>query len=151
MTQHTALSETLHQWIDLFMRNSAKHWIQSSRRSGLSLAQVGALFRISKKCGGVSEIGEELGVTSAAASQLLDRLFQQGYILRQEDPRDRRAKQITLTEKGQQVLSDSVNSRQEWLDELANLMTPEEQEQVLAALKILIDRTRQLESGQQMQ
>lgn len=146
MTQQLLLSETLHQWIGLFMRNSTRYWIQTSRRSGLSMSQVGALFRISKGCSGVSDVGEELGVSSAAASQMLDKLVQQGFILRTEDPRDRRAKQIALTEKGQQVLQESIHSKQEWMDELANLMTPVEQEQVLAALKILIDKTRQLES-----
>ncbi len=50
---------------------------------------------------GVSEIGGQMGVTNAAASQAVDRLVHLGLIERTEDPDDRRAKRLTLTQAGQ--------------------------------------------------
>lgn len=90
-----------------------------------------------------------MGVTSAAASQMLDRLVQQGLILRSEDLHDRRLKQIVLTEKGRQTLDifrENLHDRHAWLDELAAKLSPAEQEQVEAALEILIEKAGQLES-----
>jgi DNA-binding MarR family transcriptional regulator len=77
---------------------------------------------------------------------MLERLVQQELILRTEDPVDRRAKQLVLTEKGIQAVHEGIHARQGWLDDLANMLSASEKEQVAAALKILIDKTKQLES-----
>jgi DNA-binding MarR family transcriptional regulator len=136
---------TLHEWIEVFMHHSMRNFIRYSRESGLSMSQIGALFRIHHKGGsGVSDLGEHLGVTSAAASQMLERLVQQGLILRSEDPVDRRVKQLVLTEKGIQTLQESIRARQGWLDELSKMLSASEGEQVMAALNILIEKTKQI-------
>ena len=94
---------SLWEWIEVFMRRSMSNFILYSKESGLSMSQIGALFQIRRGASGVSDIGDDLGVTSAAASQMLERLVQQQLILRSEDPHDRRVKQIVLTEKGRQI------------------------------------------------
>lgn len=127
------------------MTRSMKNFIIFAKESGLSMSQIGALFRIHKGSGNVSDIGDELGVTSAAASQMLERLVQQNLILRTEDPHDRRVKQIVLTEKGQQTLGEVVRARQSWLVYLAATLSPNEKEQVALALNILIEKAQKLE------
>lgn len=137
----------LREWFEAFVRRSMRNFIIYARSSGLSMSQIGALFRLSHGGGGVSDLGEDLGITSAAASQMLERLVQQKFILRTEDLHDRRFKQIALTEKGRQTLKDSMFARQHWLDELSNNLTESEKDQITAALKILIEKTQQLEPG----
>ena len=140
----------LHEWIGVFMRRSMRDLILYSRESGLSVPQIGALFHIhGKGACGVSEIGDDLGTTSAAASQMLERLVRQGLIVRAEDPDDRRAKLITVTDLGLQVLQESFRARLGWLDELAHVLSPSEQEQVMAGLKLMIERANQLDAGEQ--
>ncbi len=39
---------------------------------------------------------------------------------------------------------ESIQARQSWMEELAQIMTPEEKEQVMGVLHILIERTNQL-------
>ncbi len=136
----------LHRWIEIFMRRSMRNFLLYSKESGLSMSQIGALFQIHRKgtCG-VSDIGDDLGITSAAASQMLERLVNQGLIVRSEDPHDRRVKQIILTEKGRKTLQEGIQARQSWLDDLAKIMTPKEQDQVVAALKIMIEKATQLD------
>jgi DNA-binding MarR family transcriptional regulator len=138
---------TLHKWIEIFMRRSMRSFILYSKESGLSMSQIGALFQVHRRgtCG-VSDIGDGLGITSAAASQMLDRMVQQGLIERSEDPHDRRVKQIILTEKGREILLESIHARQGWLDDLAAMMTPKEQEQIVAALRIMIEKATQLDT-----
>jgi len=137
---------TLHEWIGIFMRRSMRNFLHYSKEKGFSMSQIGALFHLHRMgaCD-VSEIGDDLGVTNAAASQMLERLVQQQMITRTEDPNDRRVKQIVLTDKGRQVLQESIHARQGWLEELARALSPEEQEQVVAALHILIEKASQLE------
>ncbi len=128
------------------MHRSMRDSLRFAKANGLSMSQIGALFHIHHGTSGVSDIGEDLGVTSAAASQMLDRLVQQGLIARSEDPDDRRVKRLVLTDKGQAFLEESIQARQQWIEELADLLTVEEKEQALGVLYILAEKTNQLEN-----
>ncbi len=131
---------TLKRWVFVFMRNSMRNFIVYLKARGLSMSQIGALFLIHRGSSSISDIAEELGVTNAAASQMLERMVQQELILRTEDPNDRRVKQVVLTEKGFQVVRESIAARQGWLDYLAQSLSDCEKEQIDAALNILIDK-----------
>ncbi len=133
-------------WINFFLRRSMHEFFVYSRQQGLSMAQIAALSMVHRKgTSSVSDIGEELEITNPAASQLLERLVQQGLVVRSEDPNDRRLKQIALTKHGEAVLRQVMQARQKWLDGLAARMPPEEQEQVIAALQLLLQRANELE------
>jgi len=135
---------TLHQLIDVFMHRSMRRFIHYARESGLSMSMIGALFHLDKMgSSGVTDLGEHLGVTSAAASQMLERLVQQELIQRSEDPTDRRVKQIALTDKGCRVLEEGLRARQSWLDNLADNLSPEEKEQITDAMKVMIEKADQ--------
>ncbi len=136
---------SLKQWMDISMRHSMRNTIRYARESGLSMSHIGAIFHIHRigSCG-VTEIGDHLGVTSAAASQLLDRLVQQGLVERSEDPVDRRVKRIELTENGQHLFEEGVRARQSWLDDLARTLSDQEKEQITTAFSILISKVSQL-------
>ena len=137
--------DTLIEWIDVSMRRSMRNFIHYSRQSGFSMSQFGAMFHLHRlgKCG-VTDLGDHLGVTSAAASQMLERLVQQGLILRTEDPNDRRVKQIVLTDEGHRVLEESMHAQKGWLNDLSKSLSDSEKETVIAALKILIGKVRHL-------
>jgi DNA-binding MarR family transcriptional regulator len=136
---------TLQEWMEVFMHRSVHDFVGYARESGLSMAQLGALFQIHHRgSSGVTDLGDNLGVTSSAASQMLERLVQQELILRSEDPSDRRVKQIVLTEKGLQVLQESIRARQSWLSDLAETLSDSEKENISAALNILIDKANHL-------
>jgi DNA-binding MarR family transcriptional regulator len=137
---------TLHSWIEVFMRRSMHNFILYSKESGLSMSQIGALFRIHRFASGVSDLGDNLGISKAAASQMLERLVQQELIVRTEDPNDRRSKKIVLSEKGCQTLQESMDARQEWLNDLAITLSPDEKKQIISALNILIEKTKKIET-----
>ncbi len=146
MNSRRSLAASLHEWIETFMHRSMRGFILYAKERGLSMSQIGALLHIhGEGAPGVSGLGDDLGITTPAASQMLERLVQQKLVVRSEDPHDRRAKQIALTDKGRQVLEESIHARQGWLDDLVAILTPQEQEQVMAALDILIEKTNRLE------
>jgi len=130
----------LKEWMEVSMRHSMRNIIRYARDSGLSMTNLGAIFHIHRigSCG-VTELGDHLGVTSAAASQMLERLVQQDLILRTEDPDDRRVKQIALTDKGHRILEEGIRARQGWLNDLAQTLSDGEKETIMVGLKILID------------
>jgi len=133
--------DTLQKWIAISMHRSMRDFTGYAKESGLSVPQLGTLFQIHHRgCSGVTDLGDKLGVTSSAASQMLERLVHQEFIQRSEDPNDRRVKQIVLTDKGRQVLQDSIRARQGWLSDLAETLTDREKEEIIAALNLLIDK-----------
>src|SRR4030066_1840582 len=121
------LVTTLHEWFGIFRRSLMSNFFMHARDNGLTMAQFGAMLRISHKgaCG-VSDIGSDLGVTNSAASQMLERLVQLKLITRTEDPTDRRVQQIVLPEKGNLIFQESSLAFQPWMEDLAKTMTPEE-------------------------
>jgi DNA-binding MarR family transcriptional regulator len=130
--------DALREWTEAFMSTSMGEFLQFAKEQGLSVPQIGALFHINSRgtCG-VSAIGDDLGVTSAAASQMLERLVQNGLVERSEDPNDRRAKQIVLTERGHRVVRGSMEIRQRWFSALADRLSPQERDHAAAMLRNL--------------
>jgi DNA-binding MarR family transcriptional regulator len=138
---------TLNEWVAVFMRHSMRNIIHYARENSFSMSQLNTLFHIHRKGGcSVTDVAEMLGVSNAAASQMLERMVQQELILRSEHPVDRRTKQLLLTEKGVQTVQEGIQARQGWLDDLVHLLSAPEKEQMVAVLKVLIDKTRQLEN-----
>ena len=143
----TEVTGRLEKLLETFMRRSMHNFILTAKERGLSMSQIGALFAIHRKgsCG-VSDIGDHLGITAAATSQMLNRLVEQDLIERTEDPVDRRLKRIVLTPAGTQTLQDSVRARQNWLHRLALTLTPDEQDHVSASLQLLLEKASQLDT-----
>ncbi len=136
---------TLQRWMEVSMHRSIRHFLCYARENGLSMSQLGALFHIHRSgSSGITDLGDDLGVTSSAASQMLERLVKQGMILRSEDPSDRRVKQVSLAHKGLEVLRGSIRAHQGWLVDLSETLSASEKEAAIAALNTLIDRANQL-------
>jgi DNA-binding MarR family transcriptional regulator len=135
----------LHEWTQAFMHRSFHNFKRYMDASGLSHSQVNALMRLyhSEACG-VSEIGEHVGISNAAASQMIDRLVQMGLVARAEKPDDRRAKQLTLTVKGRTLVEEGVEARSRWMEELTGILTEAQQSEISSALAQLIEAAHQL-------
>jgi DNA-binding MarR family transcriptional regulator len=148
MQSSDPLVTTLHEWFGIFRRSLMGNFFIYARDNGLTMAQFGAMLRIFYRgaCG-VSDIGNVLGVTNSAASQMLERLVQLQLITRTEDPKDRRVKHIVLTDKGRQIVQESNFAFHNWMEALARTMNVAEQEQVSNALAILIEKARQLQTS----
>ena len=142
-------SVVLRDWAEVFMNRSMRETIQFWKESELSMGQISALMRLHYRgaCG-ISDIGSHVGVTSAAASQMVDKLVQQGFLARTEHPHDRRAKQLTLTAKGRALIEKGIEARRRWLEELGATLTAEQQKAVVVALPYLTEAVRDLESAQ---
>ncbi len=54
----------------------------------------------------LSELGARVGLTTSNCSRAVDRLFELGYIERNEDQNDRRRTLITLSSAGEKLIAD---------------------------------------------
>lgn len=133
------VAEVLTQWLESFVHRSMHGFIGFVKERGLSMPQMGALLYVSRRgtCG-VSDIGDDQGVTNAAASQTIDRLVHQGFVVRNEDPKDRRAKRVELTPTGRTVVKEASEARRRWFIEMAERMSADERRTAVDGLRVMI-------------
>ena len=146
MTKPTPITQPLRAWMDVFMHRSMRGWNQFAKSTGLSMPQFSILMLLHYKgaCG-MSEISERFDVSAAAASQLVDKLVQAGYIERTEDPSDRRAKLLKLSAKGAKLVDDGIQERYRWMDELTSRLSAADQTKISEALSMLTEEARKLD------
>ncbi len=139
-------SEVLYDWVDVFMHRSFRDFKRFMEENDLSPTQVHALMRLhhGKECG-VSEIATHLGITNAAASQMVDRLVKAGLMYRMEEPLDRRVKTLSLTPAGRDLVERSVDARKCWMESLTEELSSDQQENIAQALIMLTEAARRLE------
>jgi len=146
MTKSIQITQPLREWMDVFMHRSMRGWTHFAKSTGLSMPQFSILMQLHYKgaCG-MSAISERFDVSAAAASQLVDKLVQAGYIERTEDPHDRRAKLLKLSTEGAKLVDGGIQERYRWMDELTTNLSAAEQTQISAALSILTEAARQMD------
>ena len=140
------INQSLREWMDIFMHRSMRGWSQFAKSTGLSMPQFSILMQLHHKgpCG-MSQISERFDISNAAASQLAEKLVQNKYIERAEDPTDRRAKVLQLTPKGKDLINAGVAERFRWLDELVKNLSVDEKSKVYDGLSILTEAAKNLE------
>ena len=147
MTSISQLVQTIRQFMDFAMHHSMRERAHFAKATGLSMPQFGILMQLHYRgnCG-VSDIGERFDITNAAASQLVEKLVQSRLIQREEDPHDRRAKLLNLTEKGRELIRQGIEERYRWVDQLVGKLTVEERAKVAEALQIMTQAAKELEA-----
>lgn len=138
--------QAIRTWMDVFMHRSMRGWSHFAKSTGLSMPQFSILMQLHHKgaCG-ISDISERFDISNAAASQLVDKLFQAGYLERAEDPKDRRAKLLELSPKGTALLEQGTKERHRWMDELVKGLSSEEKNKVSEALTILTEAAQKID------
>ena len=134
-------------WMDVFMQRSMGNWWRFARSTGLSMPQFSLMMQMYHRgaCG-MSGISERFEITPAAASQMVDKLVQSGYIVREEDPSDRRAKTLNLTAKGRQLIDAGNEERYRWVDDLAGKLSAEERARIVEALELMTRAMQDMEA-----
>lgn len=141
MSDAPSLAETIRQGIDQVTHRAFHEHIRFVKASGLTMPQFNILMQLhyQRECG-VSDIGARMEISSAAASQLVEKLVQAGLLERAEHPNDRRAKQLRLSAQGRELVEAAIAARHRWMDELIAQMTPAERQTVAKGMNILRSR-----------
>ncbi len=140
--------------LDLFERLRrlalGQHPLQGS---GVTIPQLTLLNWIAAAPGcGIREIAVGLGLTAPTVSVGVRRLEAMGLLERRPDPRDKRAIQLFLTERGQALRQQAYTFRREKMRRMLAGLTPEERITLLELLERAInaaEATQAQETGSQ--
>jgi DNA-binding MarR family transcriptional regulator len=148
MSSNEQFSQVLHEWVKVFMHRTGQEYKRFMDDSGLSFSQVNTLMRLHfTGQADISEIGAQLGVTNAAASQLVEGLVKMGLLVRTEDTLDRRIKRLTLTPAGHALAEELVNTRRQWMENFTNSLTAQQRDSICAALQVMTDAAQKMEAN----
>ena len=136
----------MREWVELFMARSMHDLTRFIKQADLNMAQYSTLMRLHHldNCG-VSDVGEKLGITNAAASQLVDKLVQAGLVARTEAAHDRRVRQLALTDQGRALVKSSLEARLSWTRGLGESLPPAKRDAIIQALSEMIKAGQRLE------
>ncbi len=97
-------------------RNHKKNADLMLERSGLHHSQARLLMILARENGIThTEIADELRISTAAASKVIKRMEQDGYVLREADDSDERVSRVFLQSKGK-TLVDKIHATFQQLD-----------------------------------
>ncbi len=139
------LFHELQQWSDGTMKLYFSSLASFIRANNLNFPRMMILFRLAHKeqCS-VSDIGKHMDVSSPAASQLLDKLVEAGFISRTENPEDRRIRNIEITEKGLALVKEIESKLNDSIREIVQAVPEEDRQEVAKSLRTLNSAIRSL-------
>ena len=125
ITKH--LARAMNETLSEFGLDRGEWWLLSALR------RSGPPYRRSP-----GHLSQDLGLSTGAMTNRLDRLEAAGLVRRLPDPNDRRAVQVELTEAGWQAWQDSVGAQAQKEALVASALTPAEKERLNSLLRRLL-------------
>ena len=151
MKEKQQITDLLNEWTQLLCQKNFSSLISNAKKRGISISQISTLYKLRHKGKmSVSRLADTLGISNAAASQMLEGLVEKKYITRSGDPSDRRVKIISISPEGREFLHSNMEERDRWLSALSDILSQEESSLILRALEILISKTALTEKDQQI-
>lgn len=128
----------LFEWAENATRRSMVALMRFNQTNNLSISMVNMLFHASRhQRVTINELARQLGVSMPAASQMVNRMVEQGWVKREESPLDRRERIISLTENGSDLVARAKKARHAWITELMAGFSEAEKQQVLPGLELM--------------
>ena len=88
----------------------------------------------------LKELAEAMKLAPATVSELVESLVKKNFLQRIQNPEDRRAVQITLTEHGQTLLDQCIKCVDNLFEELLSKLSASERTAMLGALEKITDK-----------
>lgn len=87
----------------------------------------------------VTVLGEELGLTASAVTQMANRLQDAGLVERVEDPIDRRVKHLALTSEARDRMHKRQEKRVARVQSVLERLDPAQQQAIVNALQLFVE------------
>lgn len=115
-----------------------------ARRAGLSHSELEVLERLADRPYGPAELAKQLGVTTAAATQIVDRLVARGHASRRKHESDGRRTEVVISESGRAEAVGHLMPMFAALGRLDATLSPAEAQVVTRYLRGAVDAMRAL-------
>lgn len=107
----------------------------------LSLVQLQALLYLKTHNKlQMREIAEHFAIEMPTATSLLNRLVELKFVSREADAKDRRVVRVSLTKKGQEVVTQAMEHRSKKIEFILSYLTEVDQQEFLRILTSVISR-----------
>ena len=132
----------LRLWLKLLkLSRSVESELRENLRTefGSTLPRFDVMAALSQYKDGLkmSELSGLLRVSNGNVTGIIERLVEDGHVLREAVPGDRRANRVRLTPKGEEEFARQAAAHEEWVDGLLAPLQPEEAQEMIEQL----DRT----------
>jgi DNA-binding MarR family transcriptional regulator len=98
------LDSVLEIWVNMLLWSGLAPTVQHLVHADITFSESVVLRMLQRTPLNVADVASCISITQSAASRVVDRLVHDGYVSRQENPDDRRQKQMMLTEKGKGLI-----------------------------------------------
>ncbi|MEA2406403.1 MAG: hypothetical protein QOE69_522 [Thermoleophilaceae bacterium] len=136
MSHQLELTDALRDFF-LAARRARGRAAQDPSPDGLSLAQYHLLEPLAEGPRTNRELAELAGISPPTATRMVDGLLERGLLSRHEDPSDRRAVVISLTDSGRASLRRKMRKTKAVRERIAAAIEPDEQEAAADLLRRL--------------
>ena len=86
----------------------------------------------------LQDVAERVSISKQHASKILLRFEELGYVIRQEDRTDRRAKLFQLSPSGEKLIREHIDESNRHVEEMRDTLDPAEQQEMSEAMKVMI-------------
>lgn len=107
----------------------------------LTPSQLSTLMLIRTRDGiGIKDIARTYGITSSAATQMVDTLVVEGYVMRVENTKDRRMASLSLSKEIEKHLKRIEARHNKHISEFLGVLTKDELKQYISITKKIVER-----------
>lgn len=106
---------------------------------GISTAHTMMLMNIDMKGMQLTQLGEKIGISRQAITNLVQSMEQKGYLIRSADPSDKRASIVSLTKSGWELIKDIVEIKGEIEEEYCTIVGNEQMSLLRKSLVLLFE------------
>jgi len=128
--------ESIGRYLSCLYRHTRMYLDRQLRDYGLGYGSLSFLMTLFRNDGiHQEELSRILNIDKATTARAIKRLMSLGYVIRKQDPKDRRAYRLHLTEKGLSLKPILARTSAKWSQILTAEFAPEERTRVLELLK----------------
>lgn len=137
------LSRDLGVFVNRLLASTHRDLFAAIEKAGLSITQVKCLQVLYEADSPLSlgAVSDSLGLSLPAISRAVDALVRRGEVKREEDPRDRRSKLLTVTARGRATCERLLALRLAGIRTFVAELEPGEQQALAHALSPVLQRT----------
>jgi DNA-binding MarR family transcriptional regulator len=136
----TEVAEFAGQLFFRLWRSSHTHTAEALNSIGLTTALFGVLNVLGARDGAIQqELGSAMGIDPSTMVSLIDELESEGLAKRRPDPRDRRARQVSITPKGRRRLERARELAFEAEDDVLGGLSVAQRRELLKLLHRALD------------
>jgi DNA-binding MarR family transcriptional regulator len=144
--------EDIRLWLRLLFCASHIESIMQSRIMndfGISLARFDLMSQLERAGGGLtmSEVSRRMMVSNGATTSLVDRLVEDGLVLREAHPEDRRTTLLHLTRQGRERFLAMADEHEDWITSLLAGLDNTAKQNLLSGLGALKHHLEELDAS----